>query len=137
MDRSFLGRYLYASGGNAQATEISGISPRKYKAIGLVLCCLFGASAGILLASRLGSGQPNAGVHYQMDGLATVFIGMTMFRPGVATIAGTVFGTLLIGIINNGLNLMGFDSFLQDMFKGVIIILAVSIVARQTKLKLL
>jgi len=137
MEKSFLGRYLYAVGGNTRAAELAGISARRYRAIGLVLCSVLGVVAGFLLAARLGSGQPNSGERYLLDGLATVFIGMTMFRPGSATVIGTLFGALFIGIVNNGLNLMGLDTFVQDVLKGVIIILAVSVISRQTTLKLL
>jgi ribose transport system permease protein len=137
MQRTLLGRYLYAVGGNARAAELAGVAPNKYRAIGLALSAFFAAIAGIMLASRLGSGQPNAGERYLLDSLATVFIGMTMFKPGTATIAGTFFGALLIGVINNGLNLLGLDSFVQYIFKGVIIIIAVSIISRRTSLKLL
>ncbi|WP_181701016.1 ABC transporter permease [Chthonobacter albigriseus] len=137
MERSFLGRYIYAVGGNARAAELAGLSARRLKAISLVLCAVFAAGAGVLLAARLGSGQPNAGERYLLDGLATVFIGMTMIRPGIATVMGTLFGALFIGVINNGLNLIGLDTFIQDIFKGAIILAAVSVISRQTQLKLL
>lgn len=137
MNHSFFGRYVYALGGNAKATLLSGIPVTRYRLISLVLTSMFAAIAGILLAARLGSGQPTAGANYLLDGLATVFIGMTMLRPGMATVLGTFFGALFIGIVNNGLNLIGLDSYVQDIFKGVILIVAVSIVSRQTTLKLL
>lgn len=137
MERTFLGRRLYALGGNTRAAELAGIPEVRYKAIALMLCALFATLAGILLAARLGSGQPNAGENYLLDGLATVFIGMTVFRPGIPTVVGTFCGALFIGVINNGLNLMGLDTFVQDIVKGVIIIAAVSIIARQTPLKLI
>lgn len=137
MNHSFFGRYVYALGGNPKATQLSGIPVRRYRMLSLVLCSMFAATAGILLAARLGSGQPTAGANYLLDGLATVFIGMTMLRPGMATVLGTFFGALFIGIVNNGLNLVGMDSFVQDIFKGAILIVAVSIVSRQTTLKLL
>lgn len=137
MNHSFFGRYLYALGGNPRASQLSGVPVRRYRIISLVLTSVFAAIAGILLAARLGSGQPTAGANYLLDGLATVFIGMTMLRPGMATVLGTFFGALFIGIVNNGLNLLGLDSFVQDIFKGAILIVAVSIVSRQTTLKLL
>ncbi|MFA5550532.1 MAG: ABC transporter permease [Trueperaceae bacterium] len=137
MNHSFFGRYVYALGGNPKATQLSGIPVRRYRILALVLTSMFAATAGILLAARLGSGQPTAGANYLLDGLATVFIGMTMLRPGMATVLGTFFGALFIGIVNNGLNLVGLDSYVQDIFKGAILILAVSIVSRQTTLKLL
>lgn len=137
MERSIFGRYIYAVGGNPKAAELSGVKVRRYRAAALVVCSLFAVVAGMLLAARLGSGQPNAGERYLLDGLATVFIGMTMLRPGTATILGTFCGALFIGTINNGLNLMGMDSYVQSIVKGVIIIVAVAIVSRSTKLNLL
>jgi ribose transport system permease protein len=137
MERTLLGRYLYAVGGNARASELSGITARHYQMLGLVVCSLFAAIAGILLAARLGSGQPNAGERYLLDGMATVFIGMTMIRPGTATIMGTFFGALFVGIVNNGLNLMSLDTNVQSIAKGAIILIAVSIISRRTKLRLM
>lgn len=137
MERSFLGRYVYAVGGNARAAELAGISVKRCKTVALTLCAVFAALAGVLLAARLGSGQPNAGERYLLDGLATVFIGMTMLRPGTATVIGTLFGALFLGILNNGLNLIGLDTFIQDIVKGVVILLAVSAISRQTQLKLI
>ncbi|WP_295812345.1 ABC transporter permease [uncultured Nitratireductor sp.] len=137
MERTTFGRYLYAVGGNARAAELSGIKVRSYRVYGLALSAFFAAIAGIILSARLGSGQPNGGEAYLLDGLAAVFIGMTMLRPGTATVLGTFFGALLIGVMNNGLNLMGMDSYIQSIVKGIIIVIAVSIVSRTTKLKLL
>ncbi|WP_062227603.1 ABC transporter permease [Aureimonas frigidaquae] len=137
MERTVFGRYVYAVGGNQKAAELSGVQVKRYRAAALVVCSLFAVVAGTLLAARLGSGQPNAGERYLLDGLATVFIGMTMLRPGTATVLGTFFGALFIGVINNGLNLMGMDTYIQSIVKGVIILVAVAIVSRSTKLNLL
>lgn len=137
MERTIFGRYIYAVGGNLKAAELSGVNGRFYRAAAMIACSVFAAIAGALLAARLGSGQPNAGERYLLDGLATVFIGMTMFRPGTATITGTFFGALFIGVINNGLNLIGMDTYIQSIVKGLIILIAVAIVSRTTKLKLL
>ena len=137
MERTIFGRYIYAVGGNLKAAELSGVNGRYYRAAAMIVCSVFAAIAGALLAARLGSGQPNAGERYLLDGLATVFIGMTMFRPGTATITGTFFGALFIGVINNGLNLIGMDTYIQSIVKGLIILIAVAIVSRTTKLKLL
>ncbi len=137
MERTVFGRYIYAVGGNQKAAELSGVTVRRYRAAALIVCSVFAVIAGMLLAARLGSGQPNAGERYLLDGLATVFIGMTMLRPGTATILGTFFGALFIGIINNGLNLIGMDTYIQSIVKGAIILIAVAIVSRSTKLNLL
>jgi ribose/xylose/arabinose/galactoside ABC-type transport system permease subunit len=137
MERTIFGRYIYAVGGNQRAAELSGVQVRRYKSAALVACSVFAVVAGALLAARLGSGQPNAGERYLLDGLATVFIGMTMLRPGTATVLGTFFGALFIGVINNGLNLVGMDTYIQSIVKGVIILVAVAVVSRSTKLQLL
>lgn len=137
MERTIFGRYIYAVGGNQKAAELSGVKVRFYRAAALIVCSIFAAVAGMLLAARLGSGQPNAGERYLLDGLATVFIGMTMLRPGTATVLGTFFGALFIGVVNNGLNLIGMDTYIQSIVKGVIILIAVAIVSRTTKLTLL
>ena len=137
MERTVFGRYIYAVGGNQKAAELSGVKVLRYRAAALIVCSLFAVVAGTLLAARLGSGQPNAGERYLLDGLATVFIGMTMLRPGTATVLGTFFGALFIGVINNGLNLMGMDTYIQSIVKGVIILVAVAVVSRSTKLNLL
>tara|TARA_B100000780_G_scaffold91201_2_gene63114 strand:+ start:12691 stop:13665 length:975 start_codon:yes stop_codon:yes gene_type:complete len=137
MEKTVFGRYVYAVGGNRKAAELSGIHITFYRIAALCIVSLFAVFAGALLAARLGSGQPNVGERYLLDGLATVFIGMTMFRPGTATILGTLCGALFIGIINNGLNLIGLDTYIQNIVKGVIILLAVAIVSRNTKLDLL
>lgn len=137
MERTIFGRYIYAVGGNQKAAELSGVKVRFFRAAALVVCSVFAVVAGMLLAARLGSGQPNAGERYLLDGLATVFIGMTMLRPGTATVMGTFLGALFIGIINNGLNLIGMDSYVQSIVKGAIILIAVAVVSRSTKLNLL
>ncbi len=137
MERTIFGRYIYAVGGNQRAAELSGVNVRRYRAAALLVCSIFAVIAGTLLAARLGSGQPNAGERYLLDGLATVFIGMTMLRPGTATVLGTFFGALFIGVINNGLNLIGMDTYIQSIVKGLIIIIAVAVVSRSTKLNLL
>jgi ribose transport system permease protein len=137
MERTVFGRYIYAVGGNQKAAELSGVKVRRYRSAALVVCSVFAVVAGALLAARLGSGQPNAGERYLLDGLATVFIGMTMLRPGTATVLGTFFGALFIGVINNGLNLVGMDTYIQSIVKGLIILVAVAVVSRSTKLQLL
>ena len=137
MERTVFGRRLYAVGGNTKAAELSGINGRLYRVVGLVLSALFASFAGVLLSARLGSGQPGGGEAYLLDGLAAVFIGMTMLRPGTATVLGTFFGALLIGVMNNGLNLAGMDTYVQSIVKGVVIVIAVSIVSRTSTLKLL
>lgn len=129
------GRYIYATGGNATAAKLSGIRTLHYRTLGLMFSGIGAAIAGVILAARLGSGQPTAGDSFLMDGLAAVFIGMTTIRMGQPNIVGTFVGVLLIGILNNGLNLLGLPFYIQDIAKGAIIIIAVVFAAKRNELK--
>ncbi|QCJ44624.1 ABC transporter permease [Bacillus sp. S3] len=129
------GRYIYATGGNATAARLSGIKTLKYRTIGLMFSGLGAGIAGIVLAARLGSGQPTAGSSFLLDGLAAVFIGMTTIRIGQPNIIGTFVGVLLIGLLNNGLNLLGLPFYIQDIAKGLIMVIAVAFAASKNELK--
>lgn len=129
------GRYIYATGGNATAAKLSGIKTLKYRTIGLMFSGLGAGIAGIVLAARLGSGQPTAGSSFLLDGLAAVFIGMTTIRIGQPNIIGTFVGVLLIGLLNNGLNLLGLPFYIQDIAKGLIMVIAVAFAASKNELK--
>jgi ribose transport system permease protein len=129
------GRYIYAVGGNATASKLSGIKVAQYRILSLVLSGVGAAIAGIVLAARLGSGQPTAGESFLMDSLAAVFLGMTTIKVGQPNIVGTLVGVILIGVINNGLNLLGLPFFIQDIAKGTIMILAVAFAASKNELK--
>lgn len=135
LNKTKAGRYLYATGGNATAAKLSGIQVLKYRTMGLMFSGLGAAIAGIVLASRLGSGQPMAGESFLLDGLAAVFIGMTTIKVGQPNVVGTFVGVLLIGILNNGLNLFGMPFFIQDIAKGLIMIVAVAFAAKKNDLK--
>lgn len=135
LNKTTIGRYIYSVGGNAKAAKLSGISTVKYKVMGLVYSGTFAAITGIILAARLGSGQPTAGESFTMDGLSAVFIGMTTIKVGRANVVGTLVGVALIGILNNGLNLLGLPFYVQDMAKGAIMIGAIAIAARKNELK--
>ncbi|HHW01718.1 MAG TPA: ABC transporter permease [Thermoanaerobacterales bacterium] len=126
LNRTVFGRYVYAVGGNINAARLSGIRVRYYRSIAIIISGITAALAGIVLASRLGSGQPTAGQAFLMDGLGAVFIGMTTIKPGQPNILGTMVGAFIIGVINNGLNLLGLPFWVQDIGKGVIMILAVA-----------
>lgn len=129
------GRYIYAVGGNATASKLSGIKVTQYRILGLVLSGVGAAIAGMVLAARLGSGQPTAGESFLMDSLGAVFLGMTTIKVGQPNVVGTLVGVILIGVINNGLNLLGLPFFIQDIAKGAIMILAVAFAASKNELK--
>ena len=120
------GRRIYAVGSNEKATKLSGINADRIKIIAFIVAGLMVSLAAIVEASRLGSiNSASSGNSYEMDAIAAVVIGGTSMSGGRGKIAGTVFGTLTIGIINNMMNLLGVPPFLVGAVKGLIIIVAV------------
>ena len=135
MNRTKMGRHIYAVGGNAQAAVFSGIKVSKVKFFVHAFSGVMAGLAGIILASRMYSGQPTAGEGAEMDAIAAVVVGGTSMAGGSGKIGGTVIGALIIGILNNGLNLLNVSSFWQDVVKGIVILLAVLIDYFRTKKK--
>ena len=133
LNRFRLGRHIYAVGGNEHAARAAGVSVERVKLFAYGLCGLLTGLAGVVLAARITTGQPNAGQAYELDAIAAVVIGGTSLAGGVGTIAGTLLGVLLIGVINNGLDLMGVSSYYQAVIKGVIIVGAVWLDRRQAR----
>lgn len=127
LNQTRIGRYMYAVGGNEKAAYASGVRVDRVKLTAYMICSGLAGLAGIVLASRITTGQPNAGVAYELDAIAAVVIGGTSLAGGVGSIGGTVLGVLLIGVINNGLDLLNISSYYQQIIKGVIIIAAVLI----------
>lgn len=125
MNKSKMGRHIYAVGGNSQAAEFSGIHVQKVKFFVHSFIGIMAGVAGIVLASRMYSGQPTAGEGAEMDAIAAVVVGGTSMSGGSGKIGGTIIGGFIIGILNNGLNLMNVNSFWQYVVKGVVILLAV------------
>ena len=120
-----LGRYVYAVGGNQNAALASGVNVRNIKTLAYTICGAFAGLAGVVLASRITTGQPNAGIGYELDAIAAVVIGGTSLNGGVGGVGGTILGALLIGVINNGLDLLNVSSYYQQIVKGLIIVSAV------------
>ena len=125
INKTQLGRHIYAVGGNVQAAKSSGISVQKVKFIVYAYTGVMAGIAGVVIASRLYSGQPTAGDGAEMDAIASVVVGGTSMSGGSGRIGGTLIGVLIIGVLNNGLNLMGVDSNFQYIVKGLVILLAV------------
>lgn len=125
MNKTKMGRHMYAVGGNQQAPEFSGIKVEKVKFFVHAFSGLMAGLAGIVLASRMYSGQPTAGDGAEMDAIAAVVVGGTSMAGGSGKIGGTIIGGLIIGVLNNGLNLLNVNSFWQYVVKGVVILLAV------------
>ena len=122
-----LGRYIYAIGGNETAARLSGIRINRVK---MIVYGIGGASAalgGVIVTSRLDSAQPNAGISYELDAIAAVVIGGTSLNGGKGTVSGTVIGAVIIGVLNNGLVLLNVSPFWQQVVKGGVILLAVII----------
>jgi len=130
MEKTKVGRYMYAIGGSIHASFLSGIKVNLYRIFGLMISGGLAAFTGCILASRLGSGQPTAGDSYLMDAIAAAYIGMTTIKTSRPNIIGTLIGVLFIGVIENGLVLIGVSYFFQYIAKGVIIILAVALSSR-------
>ncbi|CAM3889527.1 ribose ABC transporter permease RbsC [Lederbergia lenta] len=119
------GRKTYAIGGNEKAAFISGIKVQKVKVMIYGLSGMLAALAGAILTSRLNSAQPTAGTSYELDAIAAVVLGGTSLSGGKGRIFGTLIGALIIGTLNNGLNLLGVSSFYQMVVKGIVILIAV------------
>ncbi len=126
-----IGRYIYATGSNEEATMYSGIKTEKVKRFVYAVSGMMAALAGILITSRLGSAQPTSGVGYELDAIAAVVLGGTSMAGGIGTIAGTAIGALIIGLLNNALNLMQVSSYYQDVAKGIVILIAVLLDRKQ------
>jgi ribose transport system permease protein len=119
------GRYVYAVGGNTEAARLVGIKTNRILIAVYSICGVLAALSGILLASRMNSGQPNAGIMYELDVIAAVVVGGTSLNGGRGTIIGTFFGAMLIAVLRNGLNLLNVNSYIQQVVVGIVILLAV------------
>ncbi|MDE9482211.1 ribose ABC transporter permease [Xenorhabdus bovienii] len=128
-----LGRYIYALGGNESATRLSGINVDKIKIIVYSLCGLLAALGSIIEVARLSSAQPMAGSGYELDAIAAVVLGGTSLAGGKGRIVGTLIGALILGFLNNGLNLLGISSNYQMIIKAVVILLAVLVDNKSSK----
>ena len=119
------GRYVYAIGGNTEATRLTGINVNKYIIMVYTICGLTAGIAAIMLSARLNSAQPIAGQGYELDAIAAAVIGGTSQVGGEGTLSGTIIGALIISVLKNGLNLMNISSYIQQIVIGSVIILAV------------
>jgi ribose transport system permease protein len=124
-NKTALGRYIYAIGGNENAARLSGININNVKVLVYTIAGGLAAVGGIMVTSRLDSAQPNAGFSYELDSIAAVVIGGTSLSGGRGTITGTVLGAIIIGVLNNGLVLLDVSPFWQQVVKGLVILLAV------------
>jgi ribose transport system permease protein len=125
LTKTKFGRYVYAVGGNLEAARLAGINTNFILTAVYVISGVLSAISGILLASRVNSGQPNAGLMYELDVIAAVVVGGTSLFGGRGTIIGTFIGAMLIAVLKNGLNLLNVGSYIQQIVVGVVILLAV------------
>ena len=125
LTRTTFGRYVYAIGGNEEATRLSGVAVRFHKTMIYGVSGLMSAIAAVMLTARLNSAQPIAGINYELDAIAATVIGGTSLMGGEGTLGGTLVGALIMGVLRNGLNLLGVSSFLQQIVIGGVIVVAV------------
>ncbi|MDC0612500.1 ribose ABC transporter permease [Vibrio sp.] len=125
LNHTRFGRYVYALGGNESATRLSGINVDRVKLGVYAICGLLSALAGLIVTSRLSSAQPTAGMGYELDAIAAVVVGGTSLMGGKGKITGTLIGALIIGFLNNALNLLDVTSYYQMIAKALVIFLAV------------
>lgn len=125
LNKTTYGRHVYAFGGNRNATKLSGVKIKFVEMIVYVISALMAGIVGIILAARISSGQPTAGTGYELDAIAAVAIGGTSMSGGIGTLAGTILGFIIIGVLSNSLTLLNVSSFYQQIVKGAIILIAV------------
>ena len=133
LNNTRFGRHVYALGGNEQAARVSGINLRRVKIGIYTFSGLLAGLGGMVLAGRIGSGNPQLGTGAELDAITAAVIGGTSFSGGIGTIWGTIVGALIIGVLNNGLDLLNVSPFTQQVVKGVIIVIAIIIDERKNR----
>ncbi len=124
--RTVPGRYLYAMGGNEKAAQLSGINTNKVLFLAYVNMGVMAAIAGIAFTSRLNAASPQSGQNFELDAIAACFIGGASAYGGVGTIIGAIIGALVMGVLNNGMSILGMGSDVQQIVKGLVLLLAVA-----------
>jgi ribose transport system permease protein len=127
LERTVLGRCVYAIGGNAVAAALSGVHVRAYTVVVYAISGAASAVTALLLVARLDSAQPIAGIGYELDAIAAVVIGGASLLGGTGTVLGTLVGALIMSVLRNGLNLLGVSAYLQQVAIGTVIVAAVLI----------
>lgn len=125
LNKTTLGRRIYATGSNTKCAQLAGVNTNKTKLIVYGISGLMAAMAGLILLSRLGSAQPTLGSGYELDAIAAVALGGTSMNGGRGRITGTLVGVLIIAVLNNGLNILDVSSYYQEVVKGLVILFAV------------
>lgn len=135
LSKTKFGRRAYLTGGNREAALYSGIKVDRLKIIIFMISGIMAAISGILLSSRLFSAQTNAGMSYELDAIAAAVLGGTSLAGGVGTMIGTLIGALIIGVLNNGMNMLSVPYFYQLIVKGLVILVAVYLDVRSKRAK--
>lgn len=137
LNRTLLGKYVYAIGGGEETARLSGINVGKTRFVLYILSGLMAGFAGALMASRLSAGDPNVGNGFEFDVIVAIVLGGTSLTGGIGSLTGTVIGALIVGVLSNGMNLVGVGSIYQYIIQGVVLILAVVVdmVLKSDKLK--
>jgi putative multiple sugar transport system permease protein len=125
-NKTVLGRHIYAMGGNAKAARLSGVNTERLMFFSYVNMGLLAGIAGMVFAARLDSATPMAGDGFELDAIGACFIGGASAYGGTGTVSGAVIGALIMGILNNGMNIMGMDSNVQRLVKGLVLLAAVA-----------
>jgi ribose transport system permease protein len=127
------GRSLYAIGGSSEVARLAGIPVKRVTLAVYAVCGLLAGLAGVVMSTRLDSSQPSGGLGYELDTIAAVVIGGASLSGGIGSIFGTLMGVLTIGVLRNGLNLVGTSPFVQQIVVGVVIVLAGMVDANKRK----
>lgn len=127
LSRMKLGRYIYFTGSNIQAARLSGINVNRIKLLVFTICSALAATEAVIETSRMNAAQPAAGIGYELSAIGAVIIGGSSLFGGEGTVLGTILGATLLGMITNGLVLLGVSAYWQQVFSGSIIILAVAL----------
>jgi putative multiple sugar transport system permease protein len=121
-----MGRHLYALGGNEKAARLSGVKTKRLLFLAYVNMAFLAAVAGIVFAARLNSASPQAGQSFELDAIGACFLGGASAYGGVGTVGGTLIGALFMGVLNNGMSIMGISSNVQQVVKGLVLLVAVA-----------
>lgn len=131
--RTKFGRFVYAAGGNPEAAHLSGIKVKKVLTTTYIICGMLAAISGIILVSRLDSGQPNAGLTWEFEAITAAVIGGVSITGGKGKVIGVFFGAILIGLLTNGMTLLNVSSYYQQIIKGTVLVAAIGLDVYKTK----
>lgn len=131
LHKTYFGRQLYAMGGNPEAARLAGVSIKKYRLAVFTITGILAALAGVIMTARTGSAQPSAGASYPFDCMTAVVLGGVSFAGGSGSMLGAMMGVVIIGVLNNGMQLIGMDSNMISCVKGIVLLIAIGIDSMQ------